>query len=133
MAAFAGPAMADVDFDDSRNKKFEERLDERAGRPRRGLLRRARGRLRGRVLLLQPLRRLRHRRRLGSRLGRSSSQRIGAGANSSSGPAASPSWPGGERSGAKNHVAYRPPQEGLDEGDSGHEQPSQLGGVEESS
>jgi hypothetical protein len=30
MAAFAGPAMADVDFDDSRNKKFEERLDERA-------------------------------------------------------------------------------------------------------
>ena len=41
MAAFAGPAMADVAFDDSRNKKFEERLDERAGRPRRGLLRRA--------------------------------------------------------------------------------------------
>ena len=30
MAAFAGPVMADVDFDDSRNKKFEERLDERA-------------------------------------------------------------------------------------------------------
>ena len=30
MAAFAGPTMADVDFDDSRNKKFEERLDERA-------------------------------------------------------------------------------------------------------
>lgn len=30
MAAFAGPAMADVDFDDSRHKRFEERLDERA-------------------------------------------------------------------------------------------------------
>jgi hypothetical protein len=30
MAAFAGPAMADVDFDDSRHERFEERLDERA-------------------------------------------------------------------------------------------------------
>jgi len=30
MAAFAGPAMADVDFDDGRHERFEERLDERA-------------------------------------------------------------------------------------------------------
>jgi hypothetical protein len=29
-AAFAGPAMAGVDFDDGRHKRFEERLDERA-------------------------------------------------------------------------------------------------------
>ncbi len=27
MAAFAGPAMADVDFDDGRHERFEERLD----------------------------------------------------------------------------------------------------------
>ena len=31
MAAFAGPAMADADFDDgSRHERFEERLEERA-------------------------------------------------------------------------------------------------------
>jgi hypothetical protein len=32
MAAFAGPAMADVDFDDSRHERFEERLEERTDR-----------------------------------------------------------------------------------------------------
>ncbi len=30
MAAFAGPAAADVDFDDGRHERFEERLEERA-------------------------------------------------------------------------------------------------------
>ena len=29
-AAFAGPAVADVDFDDYRHERLEERLDERA-------------------------------------------------------------------------------------------------------
>ena len=30
MGAFAGPAMADVNFDGGRHERFEERLDERA-------------------------------------------------------------------------------------------------------